>query len=122
MRAAHLFALLAVALVACASPPPPGEANAQLAASFDPAAAKTCERRGGAYQIDGGLNRYSCIISYSDAGKPCTDKADCQGACLATPGQRMGEKGAGKCAATDSVSGCNAPLNGGIVGPVLCAH
>jgi hypothetical protein len=56
------------------------------------AAAKTCERRGGACQIDGGLNRDACIISYSDAGKPCTVMADCQGDCLATPGQRMGAK------------------------------
>jgi hypothetical protein len=131
MRTGILLAGFAVLLTACAptpvsvcaSPTTPKQVEAptpERRDGFDPAAAKTCERRGGFYQIGGLLGRYYCTIPFSDGGKPCTDKADCQGRCLAEPGQRIGTKATGKCAPNDSPFGCNAPVNEGVVGPVLC--
>jgi hypothetical protein len=124
---------LAFVLAACApapapqTPPTPPAAPRQVEPpkferrdGYDAAAEKTCLAKSGSYQIGGLLGRFYCTIPFSDGGKPCTDKADCQGRCLAVPGQRMGEKGVGKCAPNDSVFGCNAPVDKGIVGPVLC--
>jgi hypothetical protein len=125
--------ILAVLLTGCAAqpapapPPPPPVAAKPMppqqnvrADGYDPAAEQTCKAKGGSYRIGGLLGRFYCPLSFSDGGKDCTDKADCQGACLAQPGARMGEAAIGKCAATDSPFGCNAPVNKGVAGPVLC--
>lgn len=59
-----------------------------------------------------------CQISYRDAGKTCSGKADCQGQCLSdAPEQahsvRIGTPVAGKCAAETSTFGCYGKVEDG---------
>jgi Uncharacterized lipoprotein len=42
-----------------------------------------CAARGGEMRRLGRMGREYCVVKYADAGKPCTDGAQCQGECRA---------------------------------------
>lgn len=123
-----IFAALCLALAACAAPAPtaPPVAAAQPAASpvaaaepTDPVAA--CRARGGEIEPICRMQKPTCVIRYSDAGRACSGDADCEGRCLAknavaTPGEPM----AGFCQATSNPCGCNTLVEGGRAGPTMC--
>jgi hypothetical protein len=80
----------------------------------DPSTAEVrgCIAQGG-YQSRGPFGEQFCQFRYSDGGKNCTGKADCQGECLSFAPDDMplgtipaGTLVAGHCAAERSVFGC----------------
>jgi len=41
-----------------------------------------CERAGGLWRRVGQMRQFACIVSTADAGKPCTDHAECEAFCV----------------------------------------
>ncbi|MBT2117995.1 hypothetical protein KK141_15245 [Dyella sp. LX-66] len=41
-----------------------------------------CRDQGGSVKGVGMLGMPACVVPFADGGKPCKDKADCQGRCL----------------------------------------
>lgn len=82
--------------------------------------AEICAAQGGTW-LDG--VELCVFLTYEDAGKPCTDKADCQGKCLALnihtlPPATGPETGA--CAKDSKLLGCKAEILKGVRQPVIC--
>jgi len=110
--AAGLSALLALA----------GCAPSAEKATDQSAEAATCAARGGEMRPVGRLQSVQCVIRYADAGKPCTDGAQCQGACLASADARpaVGAAASGFCAADSNRFGCRTVIEHGQAKPTLC--
>lgn len=122
------IALTALMLMgATCSPPadqPPAEAPSSSLAA-EPAAdasAEACAARGGELRRAGRLGAMRCVISFSDAGQPCTDGAQCQGDCrLADDAKRaLSGEATGVCQANDDPFGCYTTVDAGQAGPTIC--
>jgi hypothetical protein len=137
------MALAALAAASCAAPAPATETpstatfigidgrplvladgmidNAvQQALTANPAA---CARAGGALQPVCRMQMPMCLITFTDAGKSCTDGAHCgSGRCYAaTPAAASGGSGTtGQCAPTNNPCGCNQRVEDGVALPTLC--
>jgi hypothetical protein len=137
------MALAALAAASCAAPAPATETpstatfigidgrplvladgmidNAvQQALTANPAA---CARAGGALQPVCRMQMPMCLITFTDAGKSCTDGAHCgSGRCYAaTPTAASGGSGTtGQCAPTNNPCGCNQRVKDGVALPTLC--
>jgi hypothetical protein len=61
----------------------------------------------------GRLQRPTCVVPYADAGKTCSDKADCQGACIAEGNLEAQGATTGQCQKTNVQFGCYAKIVGG---------
>src|SRR3954469_13095382 len=68
----------------------------------------TCAAGGGSMQPVGRLQRPTCVVPYADAGKICSDKADCQGACIAQGNLEAQGVTTGQCQKTNVQFGCYA--------------
>ena len=139
------MALAALAAASCAAPAPATETpstatfigidgrplvladgmidNAvQQALTANPAA---CARAGGALQPVCRMQMPMCLITFSDAGKSCTDGAQCgSGRCLAgnpTAGTGGGPGATGQCSTTNDPCGCYQRIEKGVAQPTLCA-
>lgn len=67
------------------------------------------------------LGHWACVMPYTDAGRPCTDGAQCQGDCRATgPVGRPGEAATGVCQADTSPFGCFTRVENGRSAGTLC--
>jgi hypothetical protein len=69
------------------------------------------------------MQKPMCVITFADAGKVCTDGAQCgSGRCYAeTPTAAAGGQGAtGQCAPTNNPCGCNQRVEDGVALPTLC--
>jgi putative hemolysin len=106
-------ASLALSLAACA---PAAQAPAPVAQSAD----ASCAARGGAMQPVGRLQRSTCVVPYADAGKTCSDKADCQGACIAEGNLEAQGATTGQCQKTNVQFGCYAKIVGGKTTGAIC--
>lgn len=68
------------------------------------------------------MQKPACVIAHADAGKTCSDKADCQGRCLyrgeapADPAARI----SGRCQATSDPCGCFTTVVNGQLGRGMC--
>ena len=82
--------------------------------------AQRCAAQGGTW-LDG--VELCVFVTYDDAGKPCTDKADCQGKCLAldihTP-PPASDPETGACAKDSKLLGCKAEILKGVRQSVIC--
>lgn len=122
----------ALLTVACAPqvapeppPPPTAEATPFLPRETPPSPAQTqaCADRGGTYQQAGMLGGWHCIVRYADAGKRCTDGAQCQGDCRLTDVTALSRDGAaavGICQADSNRFGCYATLTDGKADAAIC--
>jgi len=120
----------AVLLASCAptaapptTPPPAPQEDLSVGPNETPTAAQTsaCTTRGGEFRRSGLAGFWLCVVPYADAGKPCSDTADCQGGCLAPPNQTpVRGEAPGVCAASNSQFGCYSRVENGVVGPGLC--
>lgn len=113
MRSLALTALTAMLLVGCA---PTVEPAAPTAASL----ASACSAKGGTIQTVGRAQIQTCVTPYADAGKACTDKSQCQGACILEGNLEPRGPVAGQCQKTDRQFGCYARVEGGKATAAIC--
>ncbi len=103
----HVLIALALALSACAQSPEPADVGVD--------GATACAARGGRIERVGRAQTEQCVITYADAGKPCTDGGECRaGRCLgAVDAAEHGGATSGQCQATNMQFGCyTAIVNG----------
>lgn len=107
-----LFALLA--LGACA----PSAVEAPAVSSE----AAACAARGGVMRPVGRAQSVRCIVRYADAGRACTDAAQCQGECLASSDGEPDQAGVvhGVCSADSNRFGCRTVIRDGKARPTIC--
>jgi hypothetical protein len=79
-----------------------------------------CRARGGTIQRVCMMGTLTCVVRYRDAGKRCTDGADCTGDCLYEGEDPPPENLVGSCQRTSDPCGCKAVIVGGEVQPALC--
>jgi hypothetical protein len=114
--------LVALAVAACA---PLEQAPAQTASVEKPVPASTqsaCVAQGGDWAPICRMQQPACVLSFSDAGKACTDSDQCQGNCYAdlSQGPPDGRAVVGRCAVNSNPCGCNARVEDGKATPTLC--
>jgi putative hemolysin len=107
-------ASLTLSLLAACAPASPGPT--QTAQSE----AATCATRGGSMQPVGRMQRPTCVVPFADAGKTCSDKADCQGACIADGNAESQAATTGQCQKTNVQFGCYAKIVGGKSTGTIC--
>lgn len=140
-----LLAIASIAVTACTAPPATDNAESQKpfigiegkplvladgtvdssvqeALTADPAA---CAKAGGELKPVCRMQRPMCLITFSDAGKACSDGAECgSGRCVAAPSDvppplpSVPVKGI--CAATNDPCGCYQRIEDGLAQPTIC--
>jgi hypothetical protein len=113
MRILALTAVAALMLSACAPTAEPAAPSAQSMAS-------ACSAKGGSIQPVGRAQIPTCVVPYADAGKACTDKSQCQGACIAEGNAESQNAVAGQCQKTNRQFGCYARIVNGKSTGTLC--
>ncbi len=113
------FAAAALMAAACT---PQTTTAAGSGAPMQSADASACATRGGTMQQIGRMQSWQCVVRYADAGKPCTEAAQCQGGCVleGNAGVQPGAAVTGVCKADSNRFGCHTPVNGGKAGAALC--
>lgn len=114
-----IAAMAALTFGACAPQPTP---PADTPAAIRSLSASECEARGGAMTPVGRMQTLQCVIAYTDAGKPCTDGAQCQGDCRTEPTVtvREGQSVTGQCQANSNRFGCFTTIRNGKAEATLC--
>ena len=116
MRMTSILATASLALSLLAACAPAAQAPAPAAQSAD----ASCAARGGSMQPVGRLQRPTCVVPYADAGKTCSDKADCQGACIAEGNAESQGAITGQCQKTNVQFGCFAKIVNGKATAAIC--
>lgn len=81
----------------------------------------SCTASGGVVERRGRLGVETCIHTYADAGKVCTDSAQCSGKCLATGHEEASTAPVqGQCQHDDHQFGCYAQVNNGHRAATIC--
>jgi putative hemolysin len=118
----------ALALAACApqdGPQPPvkptGETSQPGGFTREMSAADraACEQSGGTVQRRGRIGMEQCVHRFADAGKTCTDKAQCEGKCVASA-VSPDTPAVGQCQADDKLYGCYAEVRDGKAPAAIC--
>jgi hypothetical protein len=79
-----------------------------------------CAELKGTYRADGRARYLHCILTFSDAGKACSDGGDCKGDCYARPDDAWPGALLGVCQATTSPFGCHSKVEQGKVVGGIC--
>ena len=116
MRKLSILAAASLTLSLLAACAPATQAPAPTAQSAD----ASCAARGGSMQPVGRLQRSTCVVPFADAGKTCSDKADCQGACIADGNAESQNATTGQCQKTNVQFGCYAKIVGGKSTGTIC--
>ncbi|MBB6123043.1 hypothetical protein [Sphingobium subterraneum] len=114
-------AALALLMSGCAPAPQPATETPPLQTTT----AASCTAEGGFLDRRGRLQSQLCVHPFADAGKSCSGDADCQGKCIATPGEtgglpETGQPAKGQCQADDALFGCYAEVEAGVVKYGIC--
>lgn len=128
--------LIVAALMAAACQPMPASESgrtdlAESGAVQSPASggevsglsATECAARGGKMIPQGRMQTERCVVSYSDAGKRCTDGDDCLGDCRVedvAAASQAGQAAVGQCQANSSRFGCYTTVEGGKAEATIC--
>ncbi len=125
-----LIALVALIVVACTPAPAPTPAQpatptVEAPPIATPAAdeATACSSKGGAWQPICRMQTLACVMTFTDAGRACTDGDDCSGDCLAAPTAEFGADGeaaTGICASNDDPCGCKQKIEDGKATAAIC--
>ena len=111
-----ISALTAFVLLAACAPstpaPKPMTATQSLEAS--------CTARGGKIQNVGRIQMPTCVVPFADAGKACTDKAQCEGACILAGNLEAKTDVVGACQKTNVQFGCFAKVVNGKAENAIC--
>lgn len=81
-----------------------------------------CAAEGGKMQRVGRMQTLQCVLQYPDAGKTCSDAAQCQGECRVS-GSVIVEEGRsveGQCTADSSPFGCYTRVENGRATAAIC--
>lgn len=113
MRILALTAVAALLLAGCAPTAEPAAPSAQTLAA-------QCSAKGGTVQPVGRAQIPTCVTPYADAGKACTDKSQCQGACIAEGNLEAQGATSGQCQKTDRQFGCYAKVVNGKSTGAIC--
>lgn len=110
-RALVLVSVLLLATVGAASAatygtPPP-----------DP---KACAAAGGKLQKVCVSQTLACLVPFRDEGRPCTDKPQCQGRCIAVGRPAPDGRVRGRCEVNHGPCGCFTEVVRGKVGTSIC--
>ena len=116
MRKLSILAAASLTLSLLAACAPATQAPAPTAQSAD----ASCAARGGSMQPVGRLQRPTCVVPFADAGKTCSDKADCQGACIAEGNLEAQGAVTGQCQKTNRQFGCYAKVVNGKSTGAIC--
>lgn len=100
------LALLAFALAA-PSPAQPGQQ------AMTPAEKDACVARGGIVGRAGKAQIEACHERFADGGKVCTDKSQCQGACMGDGRRVTGQTATGTCQSYSRQLGCQTRIEKG---------
>ncbi|MBC7667572.1 MAG: hypothetical protein H7236_03720 [Gemmatimonadaceae bacterium] len=112
-------ASLALSLLAACAPAASGPALSSQTGATQSADA-SCSTRGGTLQPVGRMQRQTCVLPYADAGKMCSDKADCQGSCIADGNAESQAATVGQCQRTNVQFGCYAKIVAGKSTGTIC--
>ena len=66
-------------------------------------------------------NLYSCAERTKDAGKPCSNRSDCEHLCVTKATPRIGAEATGECSAVKTSFGCFTYVDGGKIVGRVCA-
>jgi hypothetical protein len=80
-----------------------------------------CENAGGKVEGIGIFGIPACVQYYSDGGKPCRDKSECQGLCFRPEVLERGKESDGTCQSSEHDSfGCISRIEDGKVTDSMC--
>lgn len=124
----RLIAIAAALLAAACQPMPADGGRADLVETPAPVQtqaddAAACAARGGKMLPQGRMQTLRCVVSYADAGRPCTDGDQCQGDCRVEEAEgtpRDGAAAAGRCQANSSRFGCYTTVENGRAEATIC--
>jgi len=66
-------------------------------------------------------NVYSCAERTRDAGKPCSNRAECEHLCITKAAPKIGAPAQGECSAVKTSFGCFTYVDGGKIVGRVCA-
>lgn len=86
------------------------------------ATAQGCAAKGGTLQRVCRRQVEACVVPFSDAGKACSDKSQCQGRCILDSDHpvSVGDSVMGKCELDNDPCGCKIEVVNGKVGGGVC--
>lgn len=111
-------AIAALMLSACAAPS--AQQAAEPAAPSAQTLAAQCSAKGGSIQPVGKAQIPTCVVPYADAGKACTDKSQCEGACILEGNLEPASDVTGQCQKTNRQFGCYAKVVNGKSTGAIC--
>lgn len=127
MRGAIFIALAVAALGGCTptqqpqvnSPEPAG--GQTFSRDMSAADRTACTSAGGRVERRGRIGAELCVRPFADAGKQCTDSAQCQGKCVGTAEQEtLAGAVSGQCQADDRLFGCYSEIRNGKAVNAIC--
>jgi len=77
-----------------------------------------CLREGGQWTQLGRAPVQQCLRQTTDAGKACSDSAQCEGQCMAPEGAVDGAQVAGQCSVDTNPFGCQQRVRGGVASTI----
>lgn len=110
---APMAAVAALLLSGCAP-------TAQPAAPSADTLVAQCSAKGGSVQPVGKAQIPTCVVPYADAGKACTDKSQCEGACILEGNLEATGDVTGQCQKTNRQFGCYAKVVNGKATAAIC--
>ncbi|WP_454597176.1 hypothetical protein [Qipengyuania sp. SM2507] len=112
----------ALLATACVPAEAPDTAEQPFEMTLSGAERASCAADGGTVERRGRIGAELCVIPFADAGKSCTDAAQCEGQCIAeeTGPQPDVENPKGMCQADDRLFGCYSTLEDGKVATTIC--
>lgn len=113
MRILAFTAVAALLLSACAPTAEPAAPSAQTLAA-------QCSAKGGSIQPVGKAQIPTCVVLYADAGKACTDKSQCEGACILEGNLEPASDVTGQCQKNNRQFGCYAKVVNGKSTGAIC--
>lgn len=83
--------------------------------------ASECAARGGKVEGIGIFGMPACVAYYTDGGKICSAKSDCEAACLNPSKLPVGSPAKGTCAKSEhDYFGCVSHIDNGVVESYIC--
>jgi hypothetical protein len=120
----RLILIIAAFILASCAQPPGAPATGGAVATWDGTPAEddpqACTARGGTMQRICLQGKLTCVETYKDAGKPCTDKSQCLGQCRYSGSAAPGASVVGECQRTSDPCGCFATVASGKHQGTLC--